>query len=194
MSTIEPQEPWASAMIAVGTVDPRREGVASWNRLGEIADVHTSTITGFIAGDRTPSTKTIRKIATALRLPTEVVSGWIRDTRPVRSVYQPPAEADMLTDRQRKALTELIRSMVTDEQVAESARRMDEALAAGLPPELLQIMLAARRAWWLEQRGEIGAWPGVYDLGRAVGDERSRLIDEVLYQVARQRVRRLSGR
>ena len=82
----------------------------------------------------------------------------------------------------------------TAEQVAESARRMDEALAAGLPPELLQIMLAARRAWWLEQRGEIGAWPDVYDLGRAVGDERSRLIDEVLYQVARQRVRRLSGR
>ena len=82
MSTIEPQEPWASAMIAVGAVDPRREGVASWNRLGEIADVHTSTITGFIAGDRTPSTKTIRKIATALSLPTEVVSGWIRDTRP----------------------------------------------------------------------------------------------------------------
>ena len=64
MSTIEPQEPWASAMIAVGAVDPRREGVASWNRLGEIADVHTSTITGFIAGDRTPSTRTIRKIAT----------------------------------------------------------------------------------------------------------------------------------
>ena len=50
MSTIEPQEPWASAMIAVGAVDPRREGVASRNRLGEIADVHTSTITGFIAG------------------------------------------------------------------------------------------------------------------------------------------------
>ena len=122
MSTIEPQEPWASAMIAVGAVDPRREGVASWNRLGEIADVHTSTITGFIAGERTPSTKTIRKIATALRLPTEVVSGWIRDTRPVRSVYQPPAEADMLTDRQRKALTELIRSMVTDEQRAGEGR------------------------------------------------------------------------
>ena len=35
MSTIEPQEPWASAMIAMGAVDPRREGVASWNRLGE---------------------------------------------------------------------------------------------------------------------------------------------------------------
>lgn len=82
----------------------------------------------------------------------------------------------------------------TAEQVAESARRMDQALAAGLPPELLQVMLAARRAWWLEQRGEVGAWPDVYDLGRAVGDERSRLIDEVLYQVARQRVRRLSGR
>ena len=53
---------------------------------------------------------------------------------------------------------------------------------------------AARRAWWLEHRGEVGAWPEVFDLGRAVGDERSRLIDEVLYQVARQRVRRLSGR
>ena len=36
--------------------------------------------------------------------------------------------------------------------------------------------------------------PEAFDLGRAVGDERSRLIDEVLYQVARQRVRRLSGR
>ena len=44
-------------MIAVGAVDPQREGVASWNRLGEIADAHTSTITGFIAGDRTPCTR-----------------------------------------------------------------------------------------------------------------------------------------
>ena len=34
----------------------------------------------------------------------------------------------------------------TAEQVAESARRMDQALAAGLPPEMLLIMLAARRA------------------------------------------------
>lgn len=82
----------------------------------------------------------------------------------------------------------------TAEQVAESARRMDQALAAGLPPELLQIMLAARKAWWLEQRGEVGSWPAVFDLGRAVGDERSRLVDEVLYQVVRQRVRRLSRR
>lgn len=164
MSTIEPQEPWASAMIAVGAVDPRREGVASWNRLGEIADVHTSTITGFIAGDRKPSTKTIQKIASALRLPTEVVSGWIRDSRPVRSVYTPPAEAALLTDRQRKALTELIRSMVTEEQRAgeEHDQRSAPTKPAGRAPAKDEVDLAAR--------GGVSAYPDTSSVGEGSQD------------------------
>lgn len=89
MSKIEPQEPWASAMIAVGAVDPRREGVASWNRLGEIADVHTSTITGFIAGDRMPSTKTIRKIATTEPTWGPLKTAVLADRRACRGVCAP---------------------------------------------------------------------------------------------------------
>lgn len=94
MSTIKPQEPWASAMIAVGAADPRREGVASWNRLGEIADVHTSTITGFIAGDRTPSTRTIRKIAT-----TEPTWGPLKTAASRRSLSIGPATLQALGER-----------------------------------------------------------------------------------------------
>lgn len=77
----------------------------------------------------------------------------------------------------------------TDEQVMASARRMAAAVEAGLSADALHIMLAARRAWWAEGRGEEADWPPVYDLGRVLAEPQSRMVDETLHAVILKRVR-----
>lgn len=111
----EPKGEWAEAMIAVGAVDPRRDvPVPSWNRLAEMAGVSTTTLTAMVAGSTQASPTTVSKVAKALRVKPEVVSGWIQTARVVRDAYRPPPEADLMDDRQRRAVTELIRSFVKD--------------------------------------------------------------------------------
>ncbi|WP_436702159.1 helix-turn-helix domain-containing protein [Nocardioides sp. BYT-33-1] len=111
----EPTGEWAKAMSKAKAVDPRN-GRPSWNQLAEIAEVSTSTITAMVSGGRATSATTIRKVAGALGVSPEEVSRWLGRSRPVSDPYEPPAEADLLTPRQRKALTELIRAFVSDEQ------------------------------------------------------------------------------
>lgn len=114
MST-EPTGEWAKAMIRAKATDPRN-GRPSWNMLAELSGVSTSTITKMIGGERRTSPTTVRKVAQALRVAPEKVSGWLQLATPVREAFEPPPEADLLTPRQRKAVTELIRSMVADDQ------------------------------------------------------------------------------
>jgi len=76
----------------------------------------------------------------------------------------------------------------TPEQVIASARAMDRAVAAGLPGDLLAIMLSARAAWWAEGTGEEVAWPHPLDLQRILAHPASREVDEVLWRAIRRRV------
>ncbi|WP_019136137.1 hypothetical protein [Cellulomonas massiliensis] len=69
------------------------------------------------------------------------------------------------------------------EQVLAAARAMDEARAAGLPGDLLVVMVAARAAWWGE-----GQWPARDELTAAIAHPASRLVDEVIWRVIRDRV------
>lgn len=118
MSKNQPNGPWASAMIDVGAVNPRIPSQPSWRQLASMAGLATKTVIDAANGDVTATPDTLRAIAYALNVDVETVSAWISQERIVSSRYTPPAEAALLTDRQRKALTELIRSMVTDEQRA----------------------------------------------------------------------------
>lgn len=76
----------------------------------------------------------------------------------------------------------------TPEQVIASARAMDRAVAAGLPGDLLGVMLSARAAWWAESDGEVGVWPPPQDLQRVLAHPASREVDRVLWQAIRRRV------
>lgn len=102
-------------MIRAKAVDPRT-GRPSWNQLAIIAGVGTTTLTDAIRGAKKTSAGTVTKLATALRVSPAQVSEWLNLARQVGDPYQWPAEADLLTPRQRKALTNLIRSIVADEQ------------------------------------------------------------------------------
>ena len=89
--------------------------------------------------------------------------------RAVSTRYAPPAEADLLTDRQRKALTELIRSMVTDEQRAGEDRADSPAptKAAGELPAQDDYGLAYNRGTPEHQpdttKGEENQDPGGFE-------------------------------
>lgn len=115
VSSDNPTGPWVEPMKRAKATDPRN-GLPSWNQLGILAGLSTSTVTAMISGRRKTSTDTIEKVAAVLNVLPSEVREWLELDRKVQSRYSPPPEADLLTDRQRKALTNLIRSIVADEQ------------------------------------------------------------------------------
>lgn len=71
----------------------------------------------------------------------------------------------------------------TTDQVVAAAAAMDRARAAGLPDDILVILLQARRAWW---SGTM--WPGDADLRRAASHPAASMVDELVVQVIRRRL------
>lgn len=134
-----PTGPWVEPMIRAKATNPRN-GLPSWTRLGELAGLSTTTVTAMISGSRKTSTKTIRKIADFLGEDTQTVSEWLELTRLVREKYDAPPEADLLTERQRKALTNLIRAIVADDKEEGQAdgnspdKKSSEAVGDGFTP------------------------------------------------------------
>lgn len=99
--------------MARGYTD-RRSARSNAPSVGALADeigVNTTTITEAITGKRRPNIETVRLLAEKLGADVPERLGV-----PIREPYEPPAEADLLTPRQRKAVTELIRAFVSDEQ------------------------------------------------------------------------------
>ncbi len=104
-------EPWASAMEAVGAVNPQT-GRASLNALSHRADVHTTTLSNLVQGrTHSPDLETIKRIAQALRKPTRVVANWVGINWVENKPYVPPKEADLLDQSERDTLDKLIRHM-----------------------------------------------------------------------------------
>lgn len=107
MSNTEVPEPWRTRLIDRGFVDPRyNDERPSLRRLGTEIDVHPSTISNAISGRSRASEETVARLVEALG---DDVAGWLGRIRPRQ--WTPPAEASLLTDRQRKAVEELIRAM-----------------------------------------------------------------------------------
>lgn len=128
---------WAQRLIARGFVDPRfKHDVASMSALSAKTGLHTSTISALMSGRRKPSVETVQLLVAELG---SDVAGWLGVA--IREPYQPPPEADLLTTRQRKALTELIRSIVADEQEGggEHGDRSAPTKKPGSGPTLLAV-------------------------------------------------------
>lgn len=106
---------WEDALEAAGLVDPRN-GRPSFNQLAIRAGMAPSTVTAIVAGRSKPSPATTQKIAEALRLDVRIVGEWVGQVRTERAPYSPPAEADLLTHRQRRAVDEMIRAIVADRE------------------------------------------------------------------------------
>lgn len=102
----EPANPphWQAAMDKVG--------LGSRTRLGIAASIPTSTITGLITGERRASERTMEAVAKALGVEVTTIREWAAQARGEQEPYAPPAEANQLSRRQRRALDELIRAIV----------------------------------------------------------------------------------
>ena len=106
---------WDEALVRAGFVDPRNEAKPSYNQLAQAVGVPQSTISAIVSGrSRRPKPANVQKIADALGVDVRVVSEWVGQERTERAPYAPPAEADLLTDRQRRAVDEIIRAIVAE--------------------------------------------------------------------------------
>lgn len=138
---------WDEALVAADLVDPRN-GKPSLNQLAKRANLPASTVTAMVSGRRAPKAATIQKIADALGVDVRIVSSWVGQERTERDPYAPPAEADLLTDRQRRAVDEIIRAIVAERasdrdddqdaaRVGRDAQRDGLTAAVGPAPEQL---------------------------------------------------------
>lgn len=122
---------WAERLIARGFTDRRTDHQYARPSLGALSDatgVHQTTLKSAITGTRKPSVETVQRLMRALG---DDVAGWLGQGRVVEWI--PPAEASLLTDRQRKAVEEIIRAMTERRedvgQDAASTRRAGESPA-----------------------------------------------------------------
>lgn len=70
------------------------------------------------------------------------------------------------------------------ESIYTSARKLDQALAAGAPKHLVALWLQARRAWWGE-----AAWPETQDLFEVVSDPVVTEIDPMVTAAIKRRLK-----
>lgn len=97
-------EPWRTAM--------GNAGAYSFRQLAAKARVGTSSVTNLIYGRTTSREGTMQAVADTLRLPVTTIREWASTARGEVGPYSPPAEANRLSERQRRAIDELIRSIV----------------------------------------------------------------------------------
>lgn len=107
--TTDVPEPWASAMIEAGCIDPRRkDAVASLNALGRRVGLSTETVRRLIRGDGEPEPDTLERIAGVLG---PDAYEWAERAKAARHTWAAPPEAAFLTDDEGRTLTRLIRQM-----------------------------------------------------------------------------------
>lgn len=74
-------------------------------------NIHTSTISSMIFGERETSRVVIGAVAKALGVDVRQVEDWVGNARQVAKPFRPHADADLLDADERRAVNELIRLM-----------------------------------------------------------------------------------
>lgn len=110
MTADEPtsEQLWDAALRSKGFVDPRT-GEPSISALANKIGVGKTTISKMRQGIGTPRQETIVKVADALRVTPTEIARWVGQSRALSSPYLPPPVADLLDERERRAVDELIR-------------------------------------------------------------------------------------
>lgn len=120
MSRFEAPEPWASAMRERGFTHHDRP---SMTRLANEAGIGVQTVINTVAGRTAPDVETLEALASALHLDPRLVAQWVGVQREERRPWVPPAEANLLSVKERRALDALIRAIAerTSEPDVQSA-------------------------------------------------------------------------
>lgn len=93
-------------------------GRPSMRQLADRAGLAPETVRRLVFGYVDPDAETVNAVATALGRDVREVWAWVGDRRTVAEPYQPPAEADLLDERERKALDEVIRLLAASKRKA----------------------------------------------------------------------------
>lgn len=133
-------EPWASAMTAQNFVDGRGSGRPSWRSLSKETGVHPSTLSAMAAGTRTTSVDVLQRVAHALRVDIQTVSGWANQVRALSEPYSPPDDANMLDDEERAAVDRIITLLARSKKRGSSdGRQPDAQKTPDAPPHVVDV-------------------------------------------------------
>ncbi|WP_343576930.1 hypothetical protein [Mycobacterium sp.] len=118
----------SKSLIDLIEIAATRHGGASGRRLAELAqcaghDISHATLNRLRQGTYAtrPSDASIRAIAYLADVSENAAFAAAAVSAPAAVVYQPPAEAQRMTTRQRKAIDELIRTFAADDKPAAAA-------------------------------------------------------------------------
>lgn len=111
--------------------------------IADLADLSPGTIDRIMRGEGTPDVGTIDKIADAIGIPRAVVRTVAQLPRGETGPYEPPDESRLLSERQRKALDALIRSLVISYQ--RPFETIEQLLNYLTPTELTELSEKARQ-------------------------------------------------
>ena len=115
-------EPWATAMVNVGAVNPNT-GEASLNALARMAGTYASSLSRMIKGNYndSPRPEIVAKVAIALDKAPSEIAKWIdinwKDNRP----WHPPSGSELMDNRERAAVEEMIRIFVRNKSPHQQA-------------------------------------------------------------------------
>lgn len=132
----EVREPWATALIKAGFVDGRGHGQnPSWTALGRASGIHTSTLTAMASGSRRTTAETVEAVAEALRVDVLEVSKWVGAARSEREPYRLPDGANLLTEQERKAVSQIITLLTAGRKSRSSAQLKGDGTNGGSAAE-----------------------------------------------------------
>ncbi|WP_164519927.1 helix-turn-helix domain-containing protein [Flaviflexus salsibiostraticola] len=136
-------EPWSSAASNVG--------LNSYRKIADAAGLSPATVYRIFAGHRrSVHPDTIAGLARALRVDESWVSEQLGMGQQTIQPYTPPAEADMLTQRERAAVDELIRLLVMPRQTA-GAMRLGDTILPTTPDAVASYEIARAKLAEVEQ-------------------------------------------
>ena len=111
------------------------KGISSLRHLARVTNLSPATLSRAVHGDSEPSDDTVRTVADALGLELPAAYKLFGDDSPEAAQYVPPAEANRLTTRQRRAIDDLIRAITAErEEDEEDATQAEDE--AGRDPDV----------------------------------------------------------
>lgn len=138
-------EPWASWLVGAGFVDPRaRQPLPSARQLADRLGVSTTTVMNMMHGESDTEHATVAAVAEALRVDVRTVAREVGQARSEQRPYTPPFEANLLSRRQQRAVSELIRA-IAEERGSHGRNAATTTQAGGSPAARVRSGRASSR-------------------------------------------------
>ena len=123
MARRDTPEPWKTLM--------ERRGIGSLRHLARLADLSPATLSRAVHGDSVPNDETVRAVADALGIGLPDTYTLFGGESPDAAPYVPPAEANRLTARQRRAIDEMIRAITAGREDEDDATQTEDEAGHG---------------------------------------------------------------